>query len=281
LKSSTRGLFIVITALALVFVVVVPSVFTVNAGQTVAVRKLGRIEETVSPGLHFRLWLINDLIRYDLTVRQITFEFSAYSIDAQNVEGEVSIQYTINPNEVIAIANDIGSVHDLEVLLRSIMGREVQNVIASESAMDIVGNRAKLGQDIYNHLNELGGQYHVTVTAVSIMSLKFSVTFNDAVEQRMVAEQEMRRAEFERDRALVVANQERQVAEILAEAILVRAQADARALEVMQAAWGDLADTVKDAMLRQQFFETWNGELPTVLGGGGELGLIMNGIGLH
>jgi regulator of protease activity HflC (stomatin/prohibitin superfamily) len=268
--------------------IIVPSVFTARTGEVIAVRRLGVVAETVAPGLHFRFWLINDLIRYDVTVRQISFAFEAYSSDAQNVKGEVSIQYQINADQVVSIAENIGGVFDLEMILSRIMMQEVQNVIAQKRAMELVETRAELSGEIFRTLTTAvsGGvtgsdrQLHVTITAVAMESLEFSQAFEAAVEMRMVAEQAMMQAEFERDRAIVLAEQQREVAVIEAEAVLVKARADGEALKIMQDAWGDLADTVKDAMLRQQFFETWDGILPSVMTGD-QMSIIMDGVSIN
>ena len=278
--NIVKKLGIGILAGALVFLIIIsvfPSLFTVQTGEVATVRRFGVVEESVGPGLHFRLWFIHSIDRYDITVRQISFDFTAYSVDAQNVQGSVAIQYMINPESVVLIAEQFGRIYALEQRLYGIMMQEVQNVIAWKSAMEIVETRPLLSQEIHMRLSEIAGQFHITVTAVALESIIFSTVFEQAVEQRMIAEQAMMQAEFERDRAIVLAEQQREVAAIEAEATLLKAGADAQALRIMQDAWGDLADTVKDAMLRQLFFENWDGVLPHVVAGD-QLGIIMDGL---
>ena len=52
------------------------------------------------------------------------------------------------------------------------------------------------------------------------------------------------------------------------EAAIAKSEGDAEALVIMQNAWSSLSKEVKDAMLRQMFYEKWNGELPQVMSDG-------------
>jgi len=149
------------------------------------------------PGLYFRFWPISDRIYYDVTVKQINFQFSAYSIDAQNVQGWVTIQYQLNAAEDISVAEQYDTISMLEQKLQSIMMQETQNVIALKSAMEIVETRAFLSQEIHSRLAEIAPQFSVSITAVTLEGLQFSAAFEHAVEQRMIAEQEMMQANFD------------------------------------------------------------------------------------
>ena len=278
LNKKLKAAAIAIVLGVLLFIIIVPSIVIVQTGQLAAVRRLGVANEVLPPGMHMRVWVINRIDFYDVTVRPIRFEFSAYSIDAQNVRGAVTIQYQLNPVQIIDTAERFGQLNMLERQLHAVMMQETQNVIALKSAMNIVETRAYLSQEIQMRLNQIAPGFNITVTAVAVESIIFSQAFEQAVEQRMISEQAMMQAEFERDRAIVLAEQQREVAAIQAQATLLKAEADAQALRIMQDAWGDLGAEVRDAMLRQMFFEQWNGILPHVLGGD-NLGLIMDGLG--
>jgi regulator of protease activity HflC (stomatin/prohibitin superfamily) len=118
---------------------------------------------------------------------------------------------------------------------------------------------------------------NIVINNVILEDLYFFFFFKRAVETRMRAEQEMLMAELERERALIQANQQLEIAQKQGEALVIAATADAESLKIMQNAWGELGGEVREAMLRQMFFESWNGILPQVVGGD-NLGLIMDGL---
>jgi len=163
----------------------------------------------------------------------------------------------------------------MEARLHAMLLQETQNVFASKSAMELVEQRATLSQQIWDRLRTLQSAFHITITNVAIEGLAFSAAFEGAVEQRAIADQQRRQAELDAERAMVHARRALEVSRLEAEAVLVGVRADAEALSIMQAAWGDLGSEVREIMLRQMAVEKWNGVLPKVIGGG-DFGLILN-----
>jgi len=144
--------------------------------------------------------------------------------------------------------------------------------------MLIVESRLALSGEIEERIVAVIEHYYVNVTAVALADIAFNDAFENAVEQKMVAEQEKLRAEYDKEKAIIKAEELLEVAEREAKAVIQKAQGDAEALKIMQAAWSSLSAEVKEAMLKQMFFEKWNGTLPEVMAGD-SLNLIINGFG--
>jgi len=283
------GLAIAIAAIVLALIIILPSFTVVRTEEAAVVRRWGVIDRTLPPGLQFVFWIPNTVDFFDLQVREQAFRFSAYSVDAQNVSGYVTVLYRINPQDAMLIAEQFGNIHQLERTMDGVLLQEIQNVFALKSAMEIVEQRAIISHEIHDRLRTVTSQFHINVTMVSVESIDFSRAFELAVEQRMIAEQDMMQAEFERERALIIANQQLEVETLEAEAVVVRARAEAEsivlqaaaeaeALQVMRAMWQGLPDEIREVMLRQMFFDSWDGELPQVLNNE-NLSLIMDGLG--
>ena len=282
------GLAIAIAAFVLVVIIVLPSFRTVRTEEAAVVRRWGVVYRTLPPGLNFVFWIPNSVDYFDLQMREQSFRFSAYSIDAQNVSGYVTILYQLNPESAMIVAEQFGSLEVLERRMDGVFLEQIQNVFALKSAMEIVEQRAFISQEIHERLRAITSQFHISVNMVSVESIDFSRAFELAVEQRMIAEQAMMQAEFEREMALIVANQNLEVRTLEAEAVVVRARADAEsivlqanaeaeALQIMRRMWQGLPEETRDVMLRQMFFDAWDGVLPQVLGQE-NLSLIMDGL---
>jgi hypothetical protein len=56
-----------------------------------------------------------------------------------------------------------------------------------------------------------------------------------------------------------------EVARLEGEAVVVAAEADARAIEAMMHVWSDLTVDIREIMLRQLSIEVWDGALPRVI----------------
>ncbi|MCL2865846.1 MAG: SPFH domain-containing protein [Lachnospiraceae bacterium] len=275
-KGKTKFYVILGFVLVVVLVLTIPSFNMIDETEIAVVRRLGTIREQVGSGIHWRFWPIHRIDRYSITAQEQIFEFNGYSIDAQNVRGEVTVIYYLNPGSVNEIARQFGRQSDLASMLDGVLLQEIQNVFATKTAMEIVESRAYLSGLITTGLREVGEYFHINIRQTNVENLYFSSAFEGAVEQRMIAEQEMMQAEFERDRAVVLAEQERQVAEIEAEANRLRAQGEADALNIILDEWSYASPEVIDARLRQQFIYAWNGILPEVFAGE-DISLIFGG----
>ena len=277
--SKKGGSFLIGALVSLLLFVTVPfSVFSISTGETGVVKVFGEAKELLSPGIHFRLWLTSTVERYDLKTREIKLDFQAYSKDAQTVTGLLSVQFQLNPDEIMAINREYGSIDVLEKKLEAITIERAKSVFADKGAMMIVETRSSLSGDIEQRIAPVLPQYHVSLTTVALSDIEFNAAFESAVEQKMIAEQEKLRAEYDKERAIIKAEEQLAVAEREAQAVIQRAHGDAEALTVMQDAWSSLAPEVKDAMLRQMFYEKWNGILPEVMAGD-NLDLILGGYG--
>jgi len=251
----------------LAFLLVPWGVFTISTGEIGVIRKWGEVKEIVSPGIHNRFWISNSLERYDIKTREIKGVFEAYSKDAQTVTGNLAVQYQIMPDKVFDITQQYGSLKVLEQKIGAIITERAKSVFSDKGAMEIVETRSSLSGEIEQRIIPMMEQYYVVITMVALENINFNEAFETAVEQKMIAEQEQLRSVYDRERAIIKADEQLQVAEREAQAVVQRARGDADALIIMQSAWGSLASEVRQAMLRQMFYEKWNGKLPDVMAG--------------
>ncbi|MCL2226852.1 MAG: SPFH domain-containing protein [Oscillospiraceae bacterium] len=283
-KKVQKGMkfTLVVFIIALLLVLMVPSLRIVQQEHVAVVRRLGVAHEVLYPGAHLRFWFLDSLERFDVTIQDSEMYFSAHSTDAQNVFGQVSIQYRINVENTMDIIRQFATMRQLQDRLYPALLQETQNVFAMKNAMDLVQQRANLGPEIWNRLMPIASQFHVTITNVALENMSFSEEFERAIDRVAVADQELRRSELDAARDLVYANRDLEVtrisgqelvvqAEAEAAAMIVQAEAEAQALIILQNVWDDLTPSVREVMLRQQAIDTWNGVLPRVVGEGFDL----------
>ncbi|MDR1735572.1 MAG: prohibitin family protein [Oscillospiraceae bacterium] len=279
-KNVRRGMIAAAAVSVLLLLIVPGSLFTVSTGEIGVVKVFGEARETVTPGMNFKPWFSHTVEIYDIKTRQITIDFAAYSKDAQTVTGNLAVQYQIAPDEVLDISREFGVVEVLEERLKAIINERAKSVFSDKGAMLIVESRSSLSGEIEQRIVSALDQYHVTVTAVALADISFNEAFESAVEQKMVAEQEKLRAEYDKERAIIKAEEQLEVAQREADAVVEKAQGDAEALRIMQTAWSALSAEVKEAMLRQTFYEKWDGVLPGVMSGD-SLDLIIGSSGVY
>ena len=103
--------------------------------------------------------------------------------------------------------------------------------------MNIIETRSTISPLVEDTIkNAVNEEYCVDIVAVVLTNIDFSDAFEKTVEDKMIAEQEKLKAEYEKETAIVNAQKELEVAKLQAQAKIERAKADAEAqIEVARA----------------------------------------------
>lgn len=248
-------------ALVIAFVLVPFSFHTVSSGEVAVVKHLGKIEDVKTAGTHYDLWVTNKYVTYDTKVQDFEVFTAAYSSDAQPMEIAMTIQYQILSDKVVDIATQYGKLDVLQNRIESVAIERVKSVLSSHKAMDIIAKRASISPDVENAIKELiGDEYYVNVTTVVLDNIDFSDAFEQAVEDKMIAEQAKLKADYENDKKVANAQAEIDIAKAKAEALMIAAEAEAAANEIV-------TGSITDEILEKMYLEKWDGKLPEVVAG--------------
>ena len=294
------GITGVIGALLVIAFIIVPFSFhTVNTGELAVVKHLGKITDVREAGTNFDLWFVNKYEKYDTKVQNVDILTAAYSSDAQTMEITMTLQYQIMPDRVIDIATQYGSLEILQSRIQSIAIEKTKAVLSSYKAMDIIAQRASISPAVEDAIKDaIGEEYFVKVNTVVLSNIDFSDAFEQAVEDKMIAEQAKLKADYENEKKVAAAEADaaaklkeaqaqieiaqaaadaklkealaqKAIAEAEAEALLIKAQAEAEANKI-------IADSVTQELLDKILAENWDGKLPdTYVGDGSDLGIIL------
>lgn len=232
---------IVSAVLILVFIIVPFSFHTVDTGEVAVVKHLGEAKKVQTPGTYFELWMTNKYVTYDGKVQNTPIETAAYSSDAQTMTLQMSLQYQIRTENVMDIANKYGTLSALNDRIVAIATEKTKSVLSGYKAMDIISDRSAMSPAVEEAIkNAVGEEYYVDIVAVTLTNIDFSDAFEQAVEDKMIAEQTKLKSEYE------------------AEAKLVAAEAEAKANELLER-------SLTDRILQEMYLDKWNGKLPQVV----------------
>ena len=221
-----------------ILVAVVPASFhTVNSGEIAVVKHLGEARVVRTAGTYFDFWLTETYDIYDAKVQNMDISTQAYSKDAQTMGVVMTVQYKIDDTKAIEIANQYGSVDVLANRIESIATEKAKATLSSYSAMEIIETRSNISPTVENVIKSaVNEEYCVDIVAVVLTNIDFSEAFEKTVEDKMIAEQEKLKAQYEKETAIVNAEKELEVAKLAAQAKIEKAKADAEAeIEVSRA----------------------------------------------
>lgn len=274
-KKEGVGAIAVIVGLTLLisFIFVPFSFHTVSSGEVAVVKHLGKIEGVKSAGTHYDLWITNKYMKYDTKIQDFEVFTAAYSSDAQPMEIAMTIQYQILSDKVVDIATQYGKLDILQNRIESVAIERVKSVLSAYKAMDIIAKRAAISPEVETAIKDLiGEEYYVNVTTVVLDNIDFSDAFEQAVEDKMIAEQAKLKADYENEQkvAKAKADAEAKLKAAQAQVDIAKAEAEARMIEAeAEAKANDIINSsITDKILEKNTIEKWDGKLPVVAGNG-------------
>jgi len=281
------------------------TVATVPTGHTGILTTFGKVEDkTLEAGMHFK-YPFQEIVCMDNRTQVARVELSAFSSDIQEVLVSYSMNYQIEKANAQKIYKDIGVDYYNTVMAPRIQ-EVVKSVIAKYTAEDLIESRDALSLQITEALVSQLGAYNIEVVSTSVEDIDFSDAFASSVEDKVVAEQALLKAQTEQaqktmeeekaaEREKIKAEAEASVKEIQAEAdaevrkIEAAAEAEAKKLAADAAKYAGekeaeankaLAESLTEALIKYYEALGWNGELPdTVVSGTDTVLPVLGGIG--
>ena len=265
-KKSLAALVLTAAVLVCAGTVALSCVQTVPTGHTGVVTTFGRVENTtLDSGVHFVLpW--QNVVKMDNRVQKETVELPCFSSDIQEVNLTYTINYQIKKSDAQTIYRTIGVDYYVTVIQPCIT-ESVKVVTARYTAEQLVGKRNELAAAIELDLAEKLLSYNIELVSTSIENMDFTSAFTDAVEAKQVAQQNKLRAETEAEQKVIEARAAAEVRKVEADAAAyeVRAKAEAEAEANRM-----ISESLTQALINYTYAQSWDGELPTVMTGGGD-----------
>ncbi len=253
---------IVIAILAVILIA--SSCVIVPAGNSGVVMTLGKVsEQTLTEGFHFKIPFVQTVEMISNKIQKKEVDAAAVSKDLQTVSSTIAVNYKVAADKSDDIYQTIGRDYESIVLLPAIQ-ESMKSVSANYTAEELITMRSQVGEEIKETLAEKVKDYGILIEKFNIVNFDFSAEFNDAIEAKQVAEQNLLKTKTEQEQALVIAEAEAQKKIIAATA---EAEAIAKKAEAQAAANKLLAESLSEVLVEYEKIQKWDGELPVVSGG--------------
>lgn len=235
----------------LVLIVGAGAVTVVPAGHTGVVVTMGKVSDRVlDEGMHFKLPFVQQVVMMNNKIQKTEIDSNGVSKDLQTVSSGVAINYHINKDDSAVIYRTIGEGY-ADTVLQPAIQESMKAITAQYTAEELITKRSAVGEEIGATLAEKVQEYGILIDKFNIINFDFSAEFNDAIEQKQVAEQNKLRAETEKEQKIIEAQAD-------AEQKVIAAKAEADANEKINA-------SLNENVLKYQQIEKWNGEYPNVV----------------
>jgi regulator of protease activity HflC (stomatin/prohibitin superfamily) len=263
----------VVTAIVVAILMGISCMGSVPAGHTGVLTTFGKVEDrTLDAGMNFKApW--QSIIKMDNRVQKQTTDLICFSSDIQEVSMKYTVNYQISSADAMTIYKTIGTDYYNNVIVPNIT-ESVKTAVAKYNAEALVSDRSELSQLIQEDLTKRLAAYNIIVVSASIEDMDFTEAFTNAVEAKQVAEQNKLKAETEAQQKIIEANAAAEIKKVNSEADAEakKIAADAAAYEIQVKAEAEaeankkVAGSLTEELIDYKYYETWNGELPEVIG---------------
>lgn len=253
--------------------------FTVQTYERGIVTRNGAVEYIAQPGAHYKLPFFDSVVYKDLRTQQIIADkLNSYTIDNQEVDATIVVQYAIPESELQYVYQNVG---DPTPLLTNMIVDRWKIEAGKINVSDIANDRGSITKQLTVAVKENAQRlYHVNVSDVQIFNIDYQDSYRQAQAQAAVVKTQIEqaqglktKAQIDADRAKIeasgVANQQIEKARgdaestrlnaiATAESIRIKGEAEAHAQELMAAAL-----TANPTLIQLEQAKRWNGQLPT------------------
>jgi regulator of protease activity HflC (stomatin/prohibitin superfamily) len=260
LKSPNPRSIGIIIIIIVVFIILWGTFVIVPAGHRGVVLWWGSVEKRVmAEGLNFKVPIAESVIKVDVRVQPHPFkEIDAASKEYQMVKLTGMMNFHIDPAYVNDLYQKVG-IDFANKVIDPAFNDFVKEVVPIYPITEILPKREEIRKRAMKKLGENLERYHIIIDDIYFANIRFSPGYEGAVEAKQVAQQQVETQKQVLAQREIEAQQKIATAKGEAESILVVAQGQAKANEV-------LSRSITPILVQYKSVEKWNGILPQVSG---------------
>lgn len=275
-----KGVKAAILVVGILLIFLSQSVYVVKTNHTGVSVTLGQVNENpVKPGIGFKKPFVETIHDFDNRQNTTTIADKCWSETKDRTViyyENVSISYQIPAEGVVWLYNNVEDTDNL-------LGTDIVSSAVKASSVKFgdadATNRGLIEPEVTKALQKLAdekyGAGRVIVVSTIVGNADFLDEYNQALEQKRLAQIEKDKQDIENEKAIAKANNDKEVAAINTEkdynAKVQAAKAEADALYELAQKQAEanelLANSLTDPILRQQFLDKWDGKFPNYVGG--------------
>lgn len=272
-KNKGFGRLITIGIIIFIIAILLISAFTVvPAGNTGVVLTMGKVSNTsFNEGFHLRVPFVQQVVSMSNKIQVYETPASAVSKDLQTVSSNIAVNYRLVSDKSADMYRNVGTEYQT-VLIAPVVQECMKSATAKYTAEQLITERAAVGDEVKSALEAKLNSYGIYIEKFNIVNFDFSEEFNNAIEAKQVAEQNLLKTETEQKQAITIAEAQAKQkviqANANADAILAEAEAQAEANRLLEA-------SLSSKVIAYEQIDKWNGVMPKVVGGDSN-GMLIN-----
>lgn len=256
IMGANAALLLAALLIAVVTLGVAASFGQVPAGYRGVVLRFGAPTGTIlGEGLYMVAPFINAVELMSVQVVAYEAVAEAASRDLQDVRTKVTLNYSLDPGRVVDIYRQLRQDYEARII-RPAIQESVKAATARFTAEELITRRPEVRDAIQQNVSQRLVRFGLRDEAMSITDFAFSKAFNEAIEAKVTAQQQVLKAERDLLRVRLEAQQQ-----------IEQARAQAEALRIQKENVTPQLVELRRIEAEIRAIEKWNGHLPTYVSG--------------
>ena len=251
---SPRTITRLICGAVVIFVLIIAassSTYVVEPGHRGVQVTLGRVSSVFKPeGFGFKLPFITRVVPQSIRQQTAKFEADCYSSDLQQIKIDVRVLYRVPEASIVSIFREYAG-DPFQTLIRPRVAEAIKELTALRSAEVIVQKREEVKSRTFELARKKVGDL-LLIDDIVLENINLTKGLENAIEAKMVQEQEAARARFAQQQAQTEAS-----------TAVIKARGEAESINLRGKALRD-----NPSILELQIVESWDGITPLVVGPG-------------
>ncbi|MBI4656640.1 MAG: prohibitin family protein [Elusimicrobia bacterium] len=231
------------------------SFFIVSPGEVAIKTRLGRVIDSYSEGIHFKIPFMEGVTKFSIQIQRADIKTESFSKDLQTMNVHLVVNHRIQKETIVSIYRNLGPDY-VNTLVDPVTQEVFKSISAKYSAERIIAERNALVEEINTEVKERLIKKEIIVTDISVVDLDFTDQFLRAVEEKQIAEQQAKMSEK------LVEKAKRD-----AESVVAKARGEAESLKMQREAVTSQLIELRKVEAQIKAIDKWNGILPEYVGG--------------
>ncbi len=153
-------------------------------------------EHVVNSGIIIKWPLISKICIFSVATQNSTANLDVFSKDLQSVEMQIDVIYHYAPEKVVKLVTDFQS-NPIKTVLTPLVHETLKEICKDLNSEEIVQRREYVSQKANALLSTNISKYDIfTIERLVITNVELSPKLNQAIESKMIQEQEAQKAQF-------------------------------------------------------------------------------------
>lgn len=246
--KNTRKFIIPIVIILALALILSATIYEIPAGNIGVVLRFGAVDRVVYPGINAKIPFVETVQPMNIRTQKDEIEATAMSENLQLVTSVIAVNYHLDGSKAKEVYQNIGANY-ADIIVAPAIQNTFKAVTAKFDAEELITKRDEVRLAAEKDLTNQLARYYIIVENFNIVNFDFSDEYQNAIEAKQVAQQQVE-----------TAKQKLAQAEIEAQTEVARAQGQADAQKAL-----NQTGALTPEYLQYLFLTKWSGVLPQVM----------------